>query len=145
MIYNFKKRIKISAENKVALQAALDHAQDGARVRIATPESLIELAGRAEARLAEEEYLVKSEYAGARYVFGDIDMTRYANSYRYAKEATQVTIERGGASWYLIAAGRRSYYVGQDGDAGLRLNADQVEAAAQRFKKTFKTYDKAAA
>ncbi|KAA0677636.1 hypothetical protein [Roseomonas genomospecies 6] len=130
------KRIKITAENADALEAALKAGQGRAQVNTFSVERLVRVAEKAEEELAD--LLPKAERKGARFVRRDAGPA--ANAYSYKQGATKVTIERGSSAWYLLDIERVEAHPRQPGLSDLLLTPAQKAEAVRRYAENLGCY-----
>ena len=124
------KPIKIIPKNAEAIEAALREVNGKAVAHAYT--SYAEVAGLVSA--AEKELaavLYKKDWPGARWT--ETSGGKTANSYKYMRDATHVTIERRSSAWYVIEARHASIGTNGGGAGRLYLTPEQDEAAKARL------------
>ena len=128
------KPIKITEPNAAAIGAALRAVNGRAETHAyTTHEEIQALTQSAERQL--DDILYKQDWAGAQWT--ETSSGKVANSYRYTRDATRVTLERRSSAWYLIeAVGVR---VGRNGGGAgrLSLTPTQHEAATRRLAERY--------
>ncbi|MEI6793897.1 MAG: hypothetical protein WCL05_01510 [Verrucomicrobiota bacterium] len=123
-------KIKITIENKAAIEAALKAVNGRAESHAYTTwGELAGLATDAETRLAA--LLAKKDWQGARLTATSGD--KVPSAYKYSRSATHVEIERGASAWFLtyVSAGR---IYASGGGAHLTLTAAQDAEAVTRLR-----------
>ena len=106
----------------VKLNAALDKAQSGARVRTLSPYNLEIFANKAEELLDSLEIPQKLR-KGCRFK-AYAEEGSIANAYKYGFAVSSAVLQRGsgGKAWFLINAGRAEFYGGNTISNKLHLN-----------------------
>lgn len=124
------KPIKVTIDNKAAIEAALHEINGGAcRHCYTSAGELISMATGADSMLAG--LLFKKDFAGA--LWSETSGGKVANSYKYSRKATWVAIERRSTAWYLIAAGSTQVSANGGGAGVLTLTPAQDTAARAKF------------
>ena len=127
-------KITIDQKNADKIMAALE-AVNG-RAREHTFCMFLQLSDLAEK--AEKELIAlvkKSDAAGAVYVA--TSGREMPNSYKYARVATKVILERGAKSWFLISVEGAAIY-NSGGDEYLILNQTQDTKAVERLRSKYR-------
>ena len=123
------KRIRLTPDNEAAITEAIEAAQQYARVRLLSAETLIHSAEEAEKHLGDLGIpkRLRKEATAERLP------ARVPNSYRGRAEGTAALIERGTQHWYLTAVwraecGHQSYGGYPRVTVSVRYHADLLDA-----------------
>lgn len=126
--------MKLTEKNLEKLQQLLDQAQGKATARTLDAHDLLDLADRAEARLAELGLCV-ADRKGARvaYHMG----LNLPNSYKFCPEYTTARIGRRATGWFLEYAKRTGGSNKQAERLDVTLTAEQRDRALEWFQQQF--------
>jgi hypothetical protein len=95
------KPIKITIDNRAAIQTALNVVNGAATAHTATPESIIKLAMLAELKIIS---LVGHKKNAPCAIANWHSGAALPSAYKYSRQVTKITIERRAKNWYLTQA-----------------------------------------
>lgn len=128
------KPIKINADNAVAIERALAEINGRSTAHAYTSiAEIIAIASTAEKRL-ETLGISKKDRPGVCVC--SISGGRVANTYKYPRQATRVTIERKCAAWYLINVAACTVYK-EGGSTTLMLTPTHDAAAVHALRSEY--------
>jgi len=133
--------IKITDDHADDIKKALAAVNGRARCHIYSHfEEIKYLAEKAEIKLGK--LLNKKDFPGARWT--ETSGLKVANKYKHTRLATEVTLERRSAAWYLINARVVSISVSGGGAGSLYLTEEQDVAAKEKLSKNYHILRKSA-
>lgn len=130
------KAIKITADNAVAIEAALSAVNGNAtKHTYTTADEIIDLAERAESTLF---YMLarKADMKGA-VLTATSGGGSMPNSYKYSRTVTHVKMERRSADWWLVAVESGSLFQNQCGGTNMTLTKEQDARAIEVLRKQY--------
>jgi hypothetical protein len=129
------KPIKITEKNSAAIVAALAAVNGKATAHAWTTFGDIDYLARvAEVKLLD---LVGSQKAAVGASFRATSGSKVANSYKYSRSGTAVTLERRSTGWFLVHAAEQTLYPNTGGDRRLVLTQAQDAKAVEVLRSTY--------
>lgn len=132
-------KTKITADNLAAIDAHLDKVHGRASTHVATAQSLLDLAAKAEQSLAQLGLRVRDR-AGASLLFAS--GRTVPAKYKYPRRVTSGVLQRASRDWYLVQATTDLAWPSQGGKSSISLTSEQdrlvVEAVRARYSVTDK-------
>jgi hypothetical protein len=129
------KPIKITEKNSAAIVAILASVNGKAELHAWTTFDDIDYLARvAEVRLLD---LVGSQKAAAGAEFRATSGAKVANSYKYSRSGTAVTLERRSTGWFLVYAAEQTLYPNTGGERKLTLTAAQDAKAIEVLRSSY--------
>lgn len=132
-------RITVDDANWSKLQDALDRANGGAYVHVASAADVVALAARAEASLADRGIPLRERLGSEAFW---CDKGPAAQSYGYKRSQTSLTLVRGtGRHWFLIKAARVGVYPRQSAQYRITISTTQRDRIIKTTLACFQVRD----
>jgi hypothetical protein len=125
-------KIKISIENKDKIEQALKAINGNATEHtLTTFEEIVNVVSVTHHKI-KALYIPYSKTSGISFVYGS--GIPVANTYKYPRKTTVVTIQRGKAEWFLTNISETQLYPNQSGKRILKITPKHEKEAFKMFK-----------
>ena len=125
-------KIKISLENKIAIEKELRSINGNADCHtITTFEQVVNAVSEATHKM-KALYIPYSKSSGVSFIYGSGNSV--ANTYKYPRKTTEITIQRGKSDWFLTNISSVELYPNQSGRRDLKITPEHEKKALEMFK-----------